>query len=357
MSSQLQINNPSLEEQDPKAVSFTFSAVPKQKQLNQLPKHIKSLEFKSQRHLTLLSKRKTVKQVNLSHFERIGKLVIDYNTIESMPAKFTTLHLTGQTREIDRFLNGTIESLTIDHLEDDLITQFKIPSQLKHLHITCGSLDVRKIDFSEATALEYIHLPDVYDYMDEKSDPTRFTDLSNCTNLKQFHVHTTCIMGENAFNIPNLHLLTHLTVSIVPQSVLFKCTSLTDLKITSLDPLSNCNALTHLDLHWNNQITSLDPLSNCIALTRLDLHWNNQITSLDPLSNCTALTYLDLFCNNQITSLDPLSNCIALTHLDLHCNNQITSLRPLSNCIALTHLDLHGNDRITSLDPLLIALL
>jgi len=63
----------------------------------------------------------------------------------------------------------------------------------------------------------------------------------------------------------------------------------------------------------------------------LDLGWNDQITSLDPLSNCTALTHLDLRCNNQITSLGPLSNCIALTHLDLDCNKQITSLAPLSN--------------------------
>ena len=36
---------------------------------------------------------------------------------------------------------------------------------------------------------------------------------------------------------------------------------------------------------------------------------NNQITSLDPLSNCTALTRLDLSCNKQITSLGPLSKC------------------------------------------------
>jgi len=318
MSSQLQISNLSLEEQDPKAMCFTFSAVPKQKQLNQLPKHIKSLEFKSHRHLTFLSKRKTVKQVNLSHFERIEKLVINYDMIESMPEQFTTLHLTGQTQEIGRFLNDTIESLTVDHLEDDLITQFKIPSQLKHLHIDCssGSLDVRKIDFSEATALEYIHLHDAYDCMDEKSDPTRFIDLSNCTSLKQFHVDTICIMGENAFNIPNLHLLTHLTASLVPQSVLFKCTSLIDLKLrysydgdfcdqfTESDKsriLTMPSSLTHLThFSYSGHICVLD-VSRCKLLVSLN-YFSGQMFSPDRadyyplivgLDSCTSLSTLN----------------------------------------------------------------
>ncbi|MEC8678819.1 MAG: leucine-rich repeat domain-containing protein, partial [Candidatus Margulisiibacteriota bacterium] len=115
-------------------------------------------------------------------------------------------------------------------------------------------------------------------------------------------------------------------------------------KILNELTVAHRNALTHLDLFYN-QLTSLpDSFGNLSALTQLNLHVN-QLTSLpDSFINLSALTRL-LIAHNELTSLpDSFGDLSALTGLRLE-ENQLTSLPDsFGNLSALTELHLDNNN-------------
>jgi len=75
----------------------------------------------------------------------------------------------------------------------------------------------------------------------------------------------------------------------------------------------------------NDKIDTLEPLSNCHFLTCLDMGDNNKVTCLGPLSNCTSLEQLYMQSNKNITSLEqlePLCSLFCNSHVFIRLHNQ-----------------------------------
>ena len=101
-------------------------------------------------------------------------------------------------------------------------------------------------------------------------------------------------------------------------------------------------------LLWGNDFTGgLEPLHNCTALRHLQLHGgaagNHLSGGLEPLRNCTALQTLNLASHKLTGDLEPLRGCTALVEVHLHYNQLTGSLEPLRGCATLQRLYLLGN--------------
>ena len=206
-------------------MSHTFEHNVTQDQLNALPTTLAKLVIRSS---SGLSKGKRASKVNLARFRKIDELEIGYDQIESMPASVTKLlHIRGDCDDLSRFLVEGVECLTIQHIDSNVrYGPFKVPSTMKKLDLCRFHFAASELDFSQASSLEYLRLDGVYDPDVEKKISI---DLKACVSLTQLHIWNAGVMDECAYNIPNLHLLTHLTISILPQLVLDQCTSLVHL--------------------------------------------------------------------------------------------------------------------------------
>jgi len=202
-------------------MSYTFGCNVTQKQLDALPTTLAKLVISPP---SGLSKGKQAKKLNLARFEKIQELEVKYEQIESMPASVAKLYVRGDCSDLNRFLVQGVECLRIDHVDFEVeYGPFKVPSTMKRLDLCDFHFCASELDFSQASSLEYLRLDGVYDAeMQEKVS----IDLRSCALLKELHIWNLGVMDEGAYNIPNLHLLTHLTISIAPQLVLDQCTSL-----------------------------------------------------------------------------------------------------------------------------------
>nr|GMC88338.1 receptor-like protein 12 isoform X1 [Ipomoea batatas] len=218
---------------------------------------------------------KSLQILDLSESKFTGELPADINT------KFTSLR---ELRAHDNQLNGS---------------NFRLPSSLEYLDLSCNNITGQNPDLSHALSLREL-------YLFGNQITGQIPDLSHALSLSVLDLSDNQITGR----IPDLS-----------------------------------HALSLRELHLSrNQITGQIPdLSHALSLSVLDLS-ENQITGRIPdLSHALSLSVLDLS-ENQITGQIPdLSYALSLRELYLY-RNQITGQIPdLSHALSLQMIDLSEN--------------
>ena len=131
-----------------------------------------------------------------------------------------------------------------------------------------------------------------------------YTALQELTSLKKLTIHGSRISDADLNIIADLPILRELT--------------LRDCSISSIEPLSRCTTLTHLDLS-SNAIRDISALSSLSQLHSLSLR-SNAVISADALAGLSQLQELDIS-YNSLTTTQPIGALIGLVKLDVSAND------------------------------------
>jgi hypothetical protein len=136
-----------------------------------------------------------------------------------------------------------------------------------------------------------------------------------------------------AFDRRDIHLNFHI------DNLLASCHFVTSInirccKITDINALAVCTALTHLDIKLCTSIVDIGALATCTALVHLDINFCDSIVDIGVLANCTALSSINMRECKGILDIGALASCTALTCIDIEgCG--IVNIDVLTVCRAL----------------------
>lgn len=166
-------------------------------------------------------------------------------------------------------------------------------------------------------------------------------------DLKAFTVPSDAVTCQDLRWIPYLENLTIINASVDDLTALQELTSLKKLTIvgtrisdTDLKIIADRPILQELILN-DCGISSIDALSQCTTLTHLDLS-NNAIRDITALTSLTRLMSLSLR-SNAVIYADALTEFSHLQQLDL-AYNSLTTTEPLGMLTGLVKLDVSAND-------------
>lgn len=252
------------------------------------------------------------------------------------------LHSLGDMKELAslKLVNCDIHQEDMPKLDSQVLEYVDISGnpQFNDLSVFEACTGIRHIHFAHSGVDSLEALADMEHLVTVDGDNSCVTDLSPIcalTELKEIRL-AGCGLTSTASLIYSLHLET---------------VDLSHNKLTNLDFMQYCAALSYVDVSYN-LLEEVDLLGKSAAtLTSLNLGGNAEVYffDLDFLNSCTKLEWLSLD-GIYLTNLEVISELVNLKHLSA-VNCTILDLEDIRKLTQLEYLNLAFN-RISDLEPL-----